>query len=181
MAKAKPTQRPRIFTVGHSNHPIAEFIELLESQRLKLLVDVRTIPKSRHNPQFGAARLKQSLKRKGIEYIYLAELGGLRRVHKDSINTAWENSSFRAYADHMQTEEFAKGIKRLLSLAKRKRLAIMCAEALPWRCHRRMIADALLVRGHPVADIFSKSAVKTHTLTSFAKVGRGGRITYPKE
>lgn len=169
----------RFYTVGHSTHSTREFLELLNTYNLKLLVDVRTIPKSRHNPQFGKARLKRSLERHQINYIHAEDLGGLRHVRKDSVNTAWRNKSFQGYADYMQTEEFSKALKKLVSLGKRKRLVIMCAEAVPWRCHRSLIADALTVKGFKVADIFSRTQLKEHKLTSFAKVRRG-KITYPK-
>jgi uncharacterized protein (DUF488 family) len=173
-------QNPRFFTVGHSNRSISDFIELLQSQKLKLLIDVRKIPKSRHNPQFWGDRLAKSLKRENIEYIYLSELGGRRPTRKDSVNGGWRNSSFKSYADYMQSAEFQKGLKRLISLSRRKKLVIMCAEAVPWRCHRRLIADALLVHGHAVVDIFSKTVTKPHELTPFAKVNRTRKsVTYP--
>lgn len=172
--------RPRIFTVGHSNRSIQEFIELLDSYKLKLVVDIRTIPKSRHNPHFGGKRLAQSLSKAGIEYTWMAGLGGLRPTSKASVNKAWRNKSFRGYADYMQTDDFKKSLKRLISKSKRKRLAIMCAEAVPWRCHRSLVADALLVHGEPAEEIFTKTSHRPHKLTSFAKV-RGKKITYPAE
>lgn len=171
-------RRTRIFTVGHSNRTASEFLELLDSRHLKLLVDVRTIPKSRHNPQFGQGRLKSSLSRHGIEYRHMAELGGLRRARKDSINDAWRNAAFRGYADYMQTPEFIDGLERLIRLSKRKRLVIMCAEAVPWRCHRSLIADALTVRRIHVEDIMSPTSTRDHRMTPFACV-RGKRVTYP--
>lgn len=173
------TARARIFTIGHSNHSFSEFVEMVESQKLKLLVDVRTIPKSRHNPQFGKDRLKRSLARHGIDYVHLEGLGGLRHTTKESVNKGWRNSSFRGYADYMQTPEFSKSLQHLIALSKRKRLVIMCAEAVPWRCHRSLIADALSVYGYEVEDIFTKSSVRPHKLTAFAKV-RGKKITYPE-
>jgi uncharacterized protein (DUF488 family) len=174
----KETKTTRIFTIGHSTRSISEFIQALETHKLKLVVDVRTIPKSRHNPQFGSARLAKSLKNKEIQYIHLPGLGGLRHALKDSKNNAWRNLSFRGYADYMQTEEFEKALRRLLSLSKRKRLAIMCAEALPWRCHRSLIADSLIARGYFVTDIFSETSAHPHKLTPFTKVIKR-KVTYP--
>lgn len=183
MAKVKKTTTKkataRIYTIGHSNLSINKFIETLESYKLKLLVDVRSIPKSRHNPQFGKERLKKSLAREGIEYIYMDGLGGFRHTNKNSINKGWRLSSFRGYADYMQTLEFKKNLRHLIALSKRKRLVIMCAEVLPWRCHRSLIADALLAYGYPVNEIFTKSSLRPHKLTPFAKV-RGKTITYPE-
>jgi uncharacterized protein (DUF488 family) len=172
------SKKPRIFTVGHSNRSTAEFLRLLKSQHLKLVVDVRTIPKSRHNPQFGQSRLKQSLKRHGIEYRHMAGLGGLRHSSKDSKNKAWRNLAFRGYADYMQTPEFAANLKKLMALSKRKRLVLMCAEAVPWRCHRSLIGDALLVHGLAVEDIFSPTQTRPHKMTPFARV-RKKKIIYP--
>jgi uncharacterized protein (DUF488 family) len=169
----------RIFTIGHSTRTIEEFIELLNLSSIKQLVDIRTIPKSRHNPQFGQEELKKSLKNAGIKYQYLAELGGLRPAVKESTNDAWHNKSFRNYADYMQTEDFQKGIDRLLDIAKDKITAITCAEAVPWRCHRSLVADALLVRKISVCEIISKSSIREHKLTSFAVVNNL-EITYPK-
>ncbi len=177
-AKRKSLPPPRIFTVGHSNRSAREFVELLNAYKLKLLIDVRTIPKSRHNPQFGGTRLKKTLAKHGIEYVHMASLGGLRHTTKDSPNKAWRNTSFRGYADYMQTEEFKKSLRRLIARSKRKRLVMMCAEAVPWRCHRSLVGDALLIRGLHVEDIFTKSSHRPHRLTPFAKVA-GEKITYP--
>ncbi len=168
----------RIYTVGHSNHTIQEFVKILQAYKLRLLVDVRTIPKSRHNPQFGKERLKKALAHHGIAYLHMDGLGGFRHTNKNSVNMGWRLKSFRGYADYMQTVEFKKNLRRLIALSKRKRLAIMCAEALPWRCHRSLIADALLAYGYPVQEIFTKSSLRPHKLTSFAKI-RGKEITYP--
>ena len=167
-----------IYTIGHSNHTAREFLEILRAFGIKKLIDVRTIPRSRHNPQFDQARLKASLKKAGITYLHIKALGGLRHASKDSRNTAWTNLSFRGYADYMQTEEFQAGLARLLKSTPKKATAIMCAEAVPWRCHRSLIGDALLVRAVSVEDIFSKSNSKPHRLTPWAKV-RGRKITYP--
>jgi uncharacterized protein (DUF488 family) len=176
--RSSTATRARIFTVGHSNRTTSQFIELLDRQKLKLVVDVRTIPKSRHNPQFGQARLRRNLRRHGIEYLHMAGLGGLRRPRPDSENTAWRNAGFRGFADYMDTPEFEKNLKRLIALSKRKRLSIMCAEALPWRCHRSLIADALLARGFTVREILSPTQARDHRMTPFARVRRK-RVSYP--
>ena len=174
------SQQLTIFTVGHSTHPIDEFIGLLKNCGIEQLVDVRTVPKSRHVPQFNSDALEASLHEQGIGYVHLKALGGLRHARKDSINTGWRNASFRGYADYMATDEFAKGIYRLIELAKAKRTVIMCAEAVPWRCHRSLVGDALLVRGIAVEDIMSATSVRPHKLTEFAKVD-GQQITYPPD
>jgi uncharacterized protein (DUF488 family) len=167
-----------LFTVGHSTHPIEEFVRLLQAYSVDGIVDVRTIPKSRHNPQFNESELAASLAGNGIGYRRMTELGGLRRARADSINAAWKNASFRGYADYMQTDDFARAIEALVALARTGSFAIMCAEAVPWRCHRSLIGDALVVRGLAVRDIMSETSARPHVLTSFARVD-GTRITYP--
>lgn len=167
-----------IFTVGHSTHPIDEFVELLAAHGIAQLVDIRTIAKSRHNPQFGEDELRESLPTNGIAYQRLEALGGLRRTTKDSVNGAWKNASFRGFADYMQTDAFEAGLAELLALADQKPTVIMCAEAVPWRCHRSLVGDALIVRGVEVLDIMTAKSAKPHTLTSFARVD-GMRVTYP--
>jgi uncharacterized protein (DUF488 family) len=167
-----------IFTIGHSTHPIETFLEMLAAHQVEQVADVRTIPKSRHNPQFCGEALSQELARHGIGYVHLPGLGGLRHARKDSINTGWKNASFRGYADYMQTPQFDESLRELIALAQPRRTAIMCAEAVPWRCHRSLIADALLARGIAVEDIMSKTSRKQHTLTPFAKV-EGEVVTYP--
>ena len=171
-----------VCTIGHSTHPIEEFITLLERNRIEVVVDVRTVPGSRHNPQFGQEALAASLADAGIGYERLTELGGLRRTPAGtpSINDAWRNASFRAYADYMQTPGFAAGMDALLALATHQRVSLMCAEAVPWRCHRSLIGDALLARGIEVLDIMSATSTKAHTMTSFARVD-GDRVWYPSE
>jgi uncharacterized protein (DUF488 family) len=169
-----------VYTVGHSTHPIDEFVQLLRAHGVRGIADVRTIAKSRHNPQFNEDALTLSLPENGIDYRRLEILGGLRHTTKDSINGAWRNASFRGYADYMQTDAFATGVQELRDIAAQRPTAIMCAEAVPWRCHRSMIGDALLVRGDEVIDIMSPTSAKPHTLTSFAKVS-GTRISYPPE
>lgn len=169
-----------VYTIGHSTHPIEEFIEMLQANGVKQLVDIRTIPGSRHNPQFGQKALEESMPKAGIDYVYRKDLGGLRPKVKDSVNRGWRNASFRNYADYMQTEEFAAAVEELIGLAKKKTTAIMCAEAVPWRCHRSLVGDALLVRDVEVLDIMSKTKTTPHKLTPFAKT-RGTKITYPSD
>ncbi len=174
----RPVVRPAIFTIGHSTRTIEAFIEQLHARGIKRLIDVRTIPRSRHNPQFNRETLPDTLLPAGIAYTHMAALGGLRHARPDSPNTGWRNASFRGFADYMQTPDFAAGLKALIEAAEDERVAIVCAEAVPWRCHRSLIADALTVRGYPVEHILSASRAQPHLLTPFAKV-RGGRITYP--
>jgi uncharacterized protein (DUF488 family) len=169
-----------IFTIGHSTLPVADFVSLLKTYGIACLADIRTVPRSRHNPQFNSDALDGELGAHGIEYVRLPALGGLRRTHKDSPNGGWRNESFRGYADHMQSDEFAQGLDRLMALGRASRTAIMCAEAVPWRCHRSLVADALCVRGIPVVEILSATSWRDHKLTPFAHV-EGVRITYPPE
>lgn len=170
--------RLRVATIGHSTARIEDFLEVLCVHRIEQLVDVRTIPRSRHNPQFNRESLPASLKSGGISYRHMPGLGGLRRPRPDSINSGWRNSGFRGFADYMQTPEFAASLEDLIGSASGSRVAIMCAEAVPWRCHRSLIADALTVRGIPVVDILGVAEARTHELTPFAKVD-GVQITYP--
>ena len=167
-----------LYTVGHSTHAIDEFLVMLQAYSIEVLVDVRTVPKSRHNPQFMQERLRESLGRAGLEYRHMKSLGGLRRAAAESPNAGWRNASFRGYADYMRTPEFARGLEELIAIAPSVRTAIMCAEAVPWRCHRSLIGDALLVRGIRVVDIMSETQSKPHELTTFARVN-GTEITYP--
>jgi hypothetical protein len=167
-----------VFTVGHSTLPIDNFVALLAAYGIERLADVRTVPRSRRNPQFNADALPASLREAGIEYVPLGELGGLRKPRPDSPNTGWRNASFRGYADYMQTEAFGEGLERLVELSRERRTAIMCAEAVPWRCHRSLVADALLAREIPVVEILSATSYRDHTLTPFAHVA-GTAVTYP--
>jgi uncharacterized protein (DUF488 family) len=169
-----------IFTIGHSTHPIEKFVELLQSNGVKQLIDIRTIPKSRRNPQFNSDALAASLHAAKIAYVHMKDLGGLRHPRKDSINTGWRNDSFRGYADYMQTEEFAEALARAIALAEKCPTALMCAEAVPWRCHRSLVSDALLARGIRVLEIISQAKPKEHEFTSFARV-RGTQVTYPAD
>ena len=164
--------------MGHSTRTTKEFEALLIAHGVKQLADVRTIPRSRHNPQFNRDRLPRSLQKVGIRYHHIPELGGLRHARRDSINTAWRNASFRGFADYMQTPEFKTAVDELIRLAKMRRTAVMCAEAVPWRCHRSLIADALLARGIHVAEITSGTHTRPHILTPWARVVRK-QVTYP--
>ncbi len=169
-----------IFTVGHSTLPIDRFIALLAAYGIERLADIRTVPRSRHNPQFNSEALGDVLRAEKVEYFPLPVLGGLRHARKDSPNTGWRNKSFRGYADYMQTEEFQEGLQTLIDMSRRKRVAIICAEAVPWRCHRSLVADALGVHGVPVVEILSETSYRMHSLTPFAHV-EGAHITYPPE
>jgi uncharacterized protein (DUF488 family) len=175
----KPAGQTPIGTIGHSTRAIEEFIGILKAHQIAQLVDVRTIPKSRHNPQFNRENLPDSLKAAGIAYRHMPGLGGLRHARADSINTGWRNASFRGFADYMQTPEFDQNLQELIELAAAKPTAIMCAEAVPWRCHRSLIADALVARGIPVLEILSATSARPHSLTPFARV-HGTVVTYPK-
>ena len=169
---------PIVFTIGHSTRTWIEFLELLRAHGVKRVIDVRSIPRSRHNPQFTREILRAKLRSAKIGYVHLRKLGGLRRARRDSLNMAWRNTSFRGFADYMQTAEFDVGLQRLIKLAKQKRSALMCAEAVPWRCHRSLIADALTMRGIRVEHIMSEKTPRLHCLTSFGRV-LGNRIIYP--
>lgn len=184
---------PVIWTIGHSTRPMGEFLELLKAHGIQQLADVRTIPRSRHNPQFNTEALARSLAEAGLSYRHSAQLGGLRKPRRDSINLGWRNESFRGYADYMQTDEFWEALKKLMAESRLLsfspahpgraetrpfRVAIMCAEAVPWRCHRSLIADALMIRGWEVRHILSAAEATPHQLTSFAKIGNGA-LTYP--
>ena len=169
---------PLICTIGHSNRPIEVFLDLLKENEVTRVLDIRTVPRSRRNPQFAQDALPLHLAEAGIDYTYIAALGGLRKTHADSPNTAWRNLSFRGYADHMQSAEFEAGLEEVMHLAARERCALMCAEAVPWRCHRSLVGDALLVRGLRVENIINSGRRQPHRLTPFAQV-EGLVITYP--
>lgn len=179
--RGAPGSAPTIYTVGHSTRSIEELLGLLGTCRIKLLADVRTVPGSRRHPQFGQEPLRRSLERAHIRYAHIPDLGGLRRPQQHSPNGGWRSLSFRGYADYMQTTRFSEAIDALIRSSEQEGpVAIMCAEAVPWRCHRSLIADALTVRGVNVTHIMSESSLRRHTLTGFAKV-EGERITYPPE
>jgi uncharacterized protein (DUF488 family) len=168
-----------VCTIGHSNRAIEDFVSLLWSNEIARVIDVRTVPRSRHNPQFNLDTLPATLEDVGIAYTHLPGLGGLRRARPDSPNAGWRNLSFRGYADYMQSEEFRENVERVIDLATPERCALMCAEAVPWRCHRSLVGDALLVRGVRVEDIVGPGSRRPHVLTRFAEVD-GLRITYPE-
>ena len=167
-----------LYTIGHSTRQIEDFVSILKAHGIELLVDVRTVPRSRMNPQFNRESLPASLSEAGIAYEHRRDLGGLRKPKPDSINMGWRNESFRGYADYMQTEQFAAALHELISLGADRRTTVMCAESVPWRCHRSMIADAVLAAGHAALHIMSESKADPHKLTSFA-VAEGGRVSYP--
>ncbi len=167
-----------LFTIGHSTHSIEEFIALLDAHNVQHLVDVRSIPKSRHVPQFNTDELASSLRAANIEYTHLKALGGRRHSRKDSINTGWRNTSFRGYADYMSTPQFAEGLATLTQIASTTPTVIMCAEAVPWRCHRSLIADAMMLKDWQVRDILTKAPAAERKLTPFLKVANG-QPTYP--
>jgi uncharacterized protein (DUF488 family) len=169
-----------LWTIGHSNRPLDALIAMLRAHGVEVLVDVRTVPRSRYNPQFNRETLPGELAEAGIEYRHMPELGGLRKPRKDSTNTGWRNDSFRGYADYMQTAEFERNVSELMALAAERRVAIMCAEAVPWRCHRSLISDAVTARGGEVRHIMSADKADAHRMTSFARV-EGTRVTYPPE
>lgn len=170
--------KPTVYTIGHSNRSIGDFLELLGAHGIRKVVNVRTIPKSRHNPQFNEEELRKSLKEAGIGYRHLKALGGLRHSLHDSVNMGWRNLSFRGFADYMQTEEFDRGLGFLEAIARNQPTAIMCAEGMPWRCHRSLIADALTKRKWRVLEISSRRTARPHKLTPFLRV-RKGRLVYP--
>jgi len=173
-------KKPCIFTVGHSTRSIDEFVELLRVHGVKGIADIRSIPRSRHNPQFNTDVLEHSLLQEHMSYKHIKELGGLRRARKDSLNLGWRNASFRGFADYMATPEFSQGLETLIEIARAKETAIMCAEAVPWRCHRSLIGDALTKKGWVVRDIMSRAVAKRHLLTPFLKT-RKGQLIYPEE
>jgi len=166
-----------VFTIGHSTRPIEDFIALLKAHEIQLLVDVRTVPRSRHNPQFNRDTLPVSLHAAHIKYQHMPELGGLRHARKDSTNTAWRNLSFRGFADYMETPEFENALAHLIEESRSRHTAIMCAEAVPWRCHRSLIADALVAQGTEVLEISSPTRAERHKMTPFSKV-EGTKVHY---
>ena len=166
-----------IFTIGHSTRPIDVFLGLLAGHHIERLVDVRKVPQSRHNPQFGRERLAETLEASGIRYTHMPGLGGLRRPRPDSLNKGWRNPGFRGFADYMQTAAFETSLAECIELALRERVVLMCAEAVPWRCHRSLIADALVVRGVDAREITSVSSARPHVLTPWAHV-EGTHIVY---
>lgn len=178
---ASPTRSDdscQVLTVGHSTRPLEQFIELLVAHGVTQLVDVRTVPRSRHNPQFNIETLPDRLAAAKIGYAHAAGLGGFRRTTPESPNAGWRNLSFRGYADYMQTADFNDNLASLIELARHDRVALMCAEAVPWRCHRSLIADALVVHGVRTCEIVAPTRLQAHKLTPFARVS-GHDISYP--
>jgi uncharacterized protein (DUF488 family) len=169
---------PVVLTIGHSNRTLDEFVAILRAHDVRRVVDVRTVPRSRHNPQYNVDALPASLEAHGIAHTHMPGLGGLRKTRPDSANAGWRNLSFRGYADYMQTEAFGTHLDAFIELATRERCALMCAEAVPWRCHRSLIGDALIVRGFDVQDIYGMQPTRPHKLTPFARVD-GTQVTYP--
>ena len=176
----EPVPSGTIFTVGHSTLPIERFVALLKGYAIERLVDIRTVPRSRHNPQFNSEALAASVAANDIEYVSMLELGGLRHPRKDSPNGGWRNKGFRGYADYMQTAAFDDALRTLIELGRDRRTAIMCAEAVPWRCHRSLVADALNVHGVNAIEILSETSRREHKLTPFARVA-GMSISYPPQ
>jgi hypothetical protein len=176
----KHQQGLSLFTIGHSKRSIDEFLSMLKAHGIEQLVDVRRFPGSRRVPQFNRDSLAESLRAQGLAYAHLPNLGGMREPRSDSPNIAWRNAAFRGYADHMATQEFRSGVEKLMELARAKRTAIMCAEAVPWRCHRSLLSDALIARGVEVEDIMSEYTRSKHELTPFAKISEN-EITYPSQ
>ena len=167
-----------VLTIGHSTRSIDEFIRLLTAHCVDHVIDIRTIPRSRHNPQFSGEMLSHTLRRIGMRYTHIPGLGGLRHPRRNSANSGWRNAGFRGYADYMQTARFRRSLDRCIELAKDSQVVLMCAEAVPWRCHRSLVADALNVRGIAVSEITSGVRARPHSLTPWAKVN-GTQITYP--
>ena len=168
-----------VYTIGHSTRDFPEFLGLLESQGIRHVVDVRRYPASRRHPQYARAALEQALAAAGIAYTHEQDLGGRRQPRPDSPNGGWRSQSFRGYADHMETDGFQAALARLIALAGESHTAVMCAEAVPWRCHRQLIADALVARGHDVLHILSGTRVDAHRLTPFARIESDGHVRYP--
>lgn len=177
MSKEK---NPKIFTIGHSTRTIEEFLDLLFSFDIKILADIRRLPGSRKYPQFDQDALKKSLEENGIEYVYIEDLGGRRKVSPDSKNTAWRNKSFQGYADYMETESFENGVKELEKLALEKNTAMMCSEAVWWRCHRSMVSDYLKAKGWEVLHIMAIGKATEHPYTSPARI-LGDKVFYSDE
>lgn len=167
-----------IFTIGHSTHPLDAFIDSLRAYNIARVIDIRSMPRSRHNPQFNSDTLGRYLRNHKINYRHLAKLGGLRSPRKDSVNTGWHNRSFQGFADYMQTSSFENGLTTLIKLAEQKPTVIMCAESVPWRCHRSLVADALAIRGFKVINITGRNSAKEHRLNPLAYRKRN-ILTYP--
>ncbi len=169
-----------IFTIGHSTRTLHEFLEILKKYKINQLIDIRTMPRSRHNPQFNMNTFAKFLRNRKINYRHMKGLTGFRHAKKDSINSVFYNKSFRGFADYMQTYKFKKNLKKLISYAKKKRIVLMCAEILPFRCHRSLIGDALVAKHIVVKDIYNLNSVKNHEIRDFAKIRKDRSVYYPK-
>lgn len=180
MRTHKRHKKQTIFTIGHSTRPLSQLVQLLRAHGVHRVIDIRTIPRSRHNPQYNRETLGPALRSNGIGYLHLKALGGLRRTKPDSKNVGWHNASFRGFADYMQTAEFEVALARAIKLSEIKPSVLMCAEAVPWRCHRSLVSDALAARKFSVEHIMSVTRANQHKLTSFARV-RGKKVTYPSD
>jgi uncharacterized protein (DUF488 family) len=168
----------RVYTLGHSTRTLEELLGLLAGFEIRVLADVRTLPRSRRNPHFDGGALAEALAARGLRYVHLARLGGLRRPRPESPNTGWRDAGFRGFADYMASDDFEAGLEELRELPAQGRVALLCAEAVPWRCHRSLVADALTARGAEVEHIVGAARSTRHELTSFARV-EAGRVTYP--
>jgi uncharacterized protein (DUF488 family) len=180
MATRKKSKKQTIFTIGHSTRTLEELVKLLRAHGVRRVIDIRTIPRSRRNPQYNRETLGPALRSRKIGYVHLKNLGGLRHAKPNSRNLGWHNASFRGFADYMQTVGFEPALERAIKLAETKPSALMCAEAVPWRCHRSLVADALAARKIPVEHIMSVSRANQHKITSFARVRRK-EVTYPSD
>jgi uncharacterized protein (DUF488 family) len=177
--KENDIRRARIYAIGHSTHPLDHFIKLVKAHGIHMVCDVRTVPRSRHVPQFNKDSLETALPAQGLGYRHFPQLGGLRKPSRNSVNLGWRNASFRGFADYMQTDQFKDGLQKLIELSEEEGpVVMMCAEALPWRCHRSLIADALLAQGIHALQLDNRGHATPHTLTSFASV-KDGKVTYP--
>lgn len=170
-----------LFTIGHSTRGWNEFVDILKAHDVQQLADVRTIPRSRRNPQFNKEALTVWLPPQGIDYLHLPQLGGLRKPRSDSTNSAWRNENFRGYADYMETAEFKEALTAVIDVANGRRTALMCAEAVPWRCHRSLLGDALVARGLAVEHIMSPTSRKPHALTPFLAIDNEGNLRYEQK
>ncbi|HEY7155970.1 MAG TPA: DUF488 domain-containing protein [Gemmataceae bacterium] len=178
MSKRVRRTKPGVLTVGHSARTLEDFLNLLRAHEVKEVIDVRKMPGSTAHPHFNEEALSAALEKAGIGYVHVPQLGGLRKPRADSPNGGWRNRSFQGYADYMQTDDFAAGLQIVIAAARQRRIALMCAEAVPWRCHRSLIADALVARGIPVEHIMSLTRRQPHTLRPFAHV-HGDQVIYP--
>lgn len=179
MAKIRQTEPRRLHTIGHSTRTIEELIALLHANGIERLADIRRFPGSRRYPHFSPPQFEQAITAAGLAYLHLPQLGGRRPASRSSVNAAWRNASFRGYADHMASHEFRSGLEKLLSVDSST--AIMCAEAVPWRCHRNLVSDALVAHGIEVIHILDATSTRIHTINPNARIAPDGTVTYPAE